>query len=200
MLEKRILPANLKIELPALPESYVVINKFDGDSLQPFMESCQKVLQSGQEFLPVVVDSYGGQVYTAFGMIDYLKSLDVPVITICQTKAMSCGSLLFSVGTERYASESSTFLVHEVSSCLFGKDVELKNDVKETSRLNREVLKMLDKNTGQKLGYWKSLVHKNKYADLYMTARQTKKHNLATHIGIPTVETEIIVERRLIKP
>ena len=99
MYEKRVPPTFLK-EF-AFPEQdlFVVVNKFESYTLKDFMKACQKVLETGQEFLPIIVDSYGGEVYTLLGMIDFLHDCDTKVITICEAKAMSAGALLFSRGS-----------------------------------------------------------------------------------------------------
>ncbi len=88
-------------KLPETP-SYVVMNAFGAYNLKTFIKECEDVLRTGQDFLPIVIDSYGGQVYTLFGMADFLENCGVKVITITQGKAMSAGALLFSYGEDRY--------------------------------------------------------------------------------------------------
>lgn len=197
MYEKRLhSPGFSELKLPET-DLFVVVNKFDSYTLKEFMQSCQKVIQTGQTFLPIIVDSYGGQVYTLFGMIDFLNNCGVKVITICEAKAMSCGALLFSCGEERYIGPNATIMIHEVSSMFWGKNVELQNEAKEVRRLNDLIFGMLDKNTDQPKGYWHDRVNGNKHTDLFLTATTAKKTNLATHIGIPHIETKIEVTREL---
>ncbi len=199
MHEKRTVPTGIFKEIVFLNQTqYVVVNDFKSDNLKDFTWQCQCVLNSGQDFLPVVIDSFGGQVYTLLGMIDFLNSLDVRVITICESKAMSAGALLLSCGDERYVSTASTIMVHQVHDGFLGKDIEIQNKAKEVSRLNRKLFSLLDKNTEHESGYWKTLLKKNGYTDLFLSAVQCKKHNLATHIGIPYIETEVKVERSLV--
>ena len=199
MIEKKRIPANVQIEFPAAELPYVIVKDInDCDTLPKFMESCQKVLSTGQNFLPIIIDSYGGSVYTAFGMMDFLDSLDVDIITVCQSKAMSAGGLLFTMGKDRYASPLATFMIHEVWSIVFGKDTDIQNDAKETSRLNKKIFEILDKNTGQKSGYWKALCKENDNADLYLNTKQAKKHGMVTDLQIPHVETSVIIERKLV--
>jgi len=199
MFEKRIVPNGVfsKCEWPE-HKKYVVVNKFTEESYLQFCNDCEKILNTGQDFLPVVIDSYGGYTYSLFGMVDFLESCGVKVVTICESKGMSCGALLFSCGEERYMAHNCTMMVHEVSTVLWGKDVELQNDAKETSRINRKVYNLLDKNTRQKAGYWKGLTKNNKYADLYMTTQTARKHNLATVMGLPHLETKVKVETKLV--
>ena len=198
MYEKRIPPTYLKdFTFPEQP-LYVVVNDFETSTLKGFMKECEKVLQTGQQFLPIIIDSYGGQVYTLLGIIDFLKYVGVPVTTICQAKAMSAGAILFSCGEERYMGEASTLMVHQLSSYFWGKNVDIQNEAKECERLNKMLFNILDQNTGQKKGFWWDMVHENKHTDLFLTANQAKRHGFATHIGIPHIETKVEVTRRLV--
>lgn len=176
----------------------MVVNKFTEESYLAFCGDCEKVLNTGQDFLPIVIDSYGGYVYSLLGMVDFLNACGVKVVTICESKCMSCGAILFSCGEDRYMAPNCTVMVHEVSSFLWGKDVELQNDAKETSRLNKKIYTLLDTNTEQALGYWKDLTKTNKYADLYMTAQTARKHNLATTMNVPHLETTVLVDTKLV--
>jgi ATP-dependent protease ClpP protease subunit len=204
MFEKRIIPS-VFLQYATDDDSktpgvlrYVRVNEFTEESYKKFVEDCEKVINTDQGFLPIVVDSYGGYVYSLFGMADFLDSCGVRVITIAEGKSMSCGGVLFSCGAERYVGINSTLMIHDISSHLWGKDVELQNDAKECSRLNRKMYSILDRNTGKKSGYWKSLAKQNKYADLYLTANTAKKHNLATEIGIPHLVTTVSVKTELV--
>jgi len=197
MYEKRI-PTSFLSEVK-FPEHdlFVVVNKFESYTLKDFMSACQKVIQTGMDFLPIIVDSYGGEIYTLLGMIDFLQNCGVKVITICEAKAMSCGALLFSCGDERYMGQTATVMIHEVSTWFYGKNVELQNEAKEVERLNDLVFGILDKNTKQKKGFWWDKVQKNKNTDLFLTSKQAKTHGLATHVGIPYIETKVDVTRTL---
>lgn len=196
MIEKVIPYQFAKIELPAI-KPYVVVNAFEAYTLSKFMEDCSNALKTGQQFLPVVIDSYGGSVHTLLAMVDFLESVEVPVITVSQGKSMSAGAVLFSCGEERYISKTSTIMIHEVSSACWGKNVEFQNSAKETERLNDLIFSMMDKNTGKPERYWKNLIHENGHADLFLTASDAIKHGLATCIGIPYIETSIEVKKKI---
>ena len=179
-------------------QRFVIVNKFDDESYKAFIADCEKVINSGQEFLPIVIDSYGGYVYSLLGMVDFLQSCEIDVLTVCEAKSMSCGAVLFSCGKERYIGPSATIMIHDISSFLWGKEVELQNDVKECTRVNKKVFGILDRNTRQKPGYWQQLVKSNKFANLYLTATKAKQHNLATGIGLPHIETVVSANIELI--
>lgn len=199
MYERRSVDGGVFSKLEFLEfQRYVLVNKFSEESYKTFVRDCEKVINSGQGFLPIVIDSYGGFVYSLLGMIDFLSHLDIEVYTVCESKAMSCGAILFSCGVKRYMGQSATIMVHDVSGYLWGKDVDLQNDTKEISRLNRKIYRVLDSNTGQKSGYWKGLIIDNKFADLYLTSKTATSHNLATGIGLPHIETSVQVTSELV--
>ena len=179
-------------------DCYVLVNKFDEDSYKAFTKDCERIIQTGQEFLPIVIDSYGGQVYTLLGMVDFLSNCKVEIVTIATGKSMSCGAVLFSCGERRFMGSTATVMVHDVSSGFWGENIKIQNKAKETERLDKLIYKTLDRNTGQSQGYWRGLIRNNKYTDLFLTATTAKKHNLATHIGYPHIETVVHVTRELV--
>lgn len=199
MFEKRIIHKSIKNYELYNSDYCVYVSRFEDASLKEFIKSCESVINSNQGFLPVIVDSFGGQVYTLFGMIDFLENCGVPIITIAECKAISCGAILFSCGSQRYIGANATIMIHEVSNFVFDKTHNMQNNVEHTTILNDKIFSILDENTNNDKGFWKSMAHKNKNADLYLTAKQAKKYNLATHIGIPSIETNISIERRLVK-
>lgn len=184
-----------------LPEAnlFVVVSDIKSDTLKDFMEQCQKIIKTGQPFLPIVVDSYGGQVYTLLGMVDFLNQCraKVKVVTVCESKAMSAGALLFSCGEERYIGKNATIMIHEIRSWFAGKHIDLQNEAKEIARLNNRIFGLLDSHTGKPKGFWWDALGKNKHSDVFLNATQAKKNTLATHIGIPYIETSIEINRSL---
>lgn len=132
--------ANIKVrKIDDLYDNPVIVqvNKFTEDSARQFIQDLQRAEQNKQSVIPVVIDSYGGQVYALLSMVDAIKRCKKPVATIAMGKAMSCGSILLSCGAEgmRYISPNATVMIHDVSSITMGKVEELKADANEASRL-----------------------------------------------------------------
>ena len=67
------------------------VNKFDEDAASEFAAKIGLAHNTGQKIIPVVIDSYGGQVYSLMSMIAAIKASELPVATIVEGKAMSCG-------------------------------------------------------------------------------------------------------------
>ncbi len=169
------------------------VNKFDEESAKEFTDLMSRAQNTGQSVIPIVIDSYGGQVYSLMAMIGAIKSSRVPVATIVEGKAMSCGALLFSFGAEgmRYMDPDATLMVHDVSSGAFGKVEEIKADAKEVERLNKKVYEMMARNCGKPSDYFLKLVHERGHADWYLDAQEAKNHNIANELRIPTLTCKV---------
>jgi ATP-dependent Clp protease protease subunit len=173
----------------------VRVNKFDEESAKKFNDSVAQAHNTGQDIIPIVIDSYGGQVYSLMSMISAIRSAELPVATIIEGKAMSCGAILFSFGDEgrRFMDPHATLMIHDVSSGMLGKIEELKADVKEAERLNDIVYKMMAQNCGKADNYFTKMVDKKKHADWYIDAEEAKKHNLANYLRVPKLTIDIEV-------
>ena len=177
------------------PPVIITVNEFDEESTQKFSELMCKAQNSGQKVIPIIIDSYGGQVYSLLTMISMINSSSVPVATIIQGKAMSCGAILASFGTKgmRYMDPDSTLKIHDVSSIAFGKIEELKSNARESERLNKKLYKMMAKNCDRSEDYFTDLIHDKGHADWFLEAEEALKHGIVDHIKIPELKINIDV-------
>ena len=197
--------SRVKIQDPEKFWDFPVAITFSGDFseensrkfIEEFKAAEDHAMKSKQGVLPVVIDSYGGEVYALLGMVDVIKNCQIPVATIVEGKAMSCGAVLFSCGTEgyRFVGEHATVMLHEVSSVSWGKNEDIKANAKETDRLNTLLFKLMAKNVGKPEHYFIDLLHQNKNIDLFLDSQDCLKHNLANKVGIPTFN--IAVEMKI---
>jgi ATP-dependent Clp protease protease subunit len=178
----------------------ITVNKFDEQSAKDFKEAFQKAVDVGQPIIPILIDSYGGAVYSLMSMVDTIRTSPVPVSTICLGKGMSCGAVLFTCGAEgrRYMAPHATLMIHDVSSFSFGKVKEMKQDVKEADRLNTLIYEMMETNCGLAKGYITDIVHGLGRADWYLTAEEAKKHKITNHVRIPQLEVKASVSVKLV--
>ena len=172
------------------------VNKFDEASAKLFSAAVTKAQNTGQPILPIIIDSYGGQVYSLMSMISDLTHSNVPVTTIVQGKAMSCGAILFSFGADgmRYMDPDATVMIHDVSSMERGKVEEIKASAEETERLNKKIYSMMAKNCGHHHEYFLDIVHAKGHADWFLEADECKKHNLANHLRVPELKINVNVD------
>lgn len=169
---------------------------FDELGYTHFLDQYQKNINSGADFMPIIIDSYGGEVHVLLGMLNYLeeaKQQGIKIITSCSTKAMSCGAVLLSFGSKgyRYMAPHSYLMIHEVSGVEFGKLSDVKSGVKHTEELNSLIFTLLDKNAEKEPGFFSSLIKENKNADLFLSSEECLKYGLIDFIGIPSIEMNL---------
>lgn len=194
----------LKYFSPLLKEAKLIddlpivirVNKFDEASAKSFSAMMSRAQNSGQTIVPVIIDSYGGQVYSLMSMISDINHSRLPVATIVQGKAMSCGAILFSFGApgKRFMDPDATVMIHDVSSMEYGKVEEIKASAEETERLNQKIYHMMAENCGQDENYFLDIVHEKGHADWFLDAKECKKHKLANHLRIPELIINTNVE------
>lgn len=190
--DKFIGKANEVIILP----KFVRVNKFNADAVDKFIEDFSTAEEKNDEIIPIIIDSYGGEVYSLLAMVDCIRSTTKKVATISVGKSMSCGAVLLTCGSDgyRFISPTSTVMIHDVAGGSWGKVEELKADAKEADRLNNIIYEIMEKNCGQKPGTFKKLVHDKGHSDWFLTTDECLKYKIANHARIPKFSVNINVE------
>tara|TARA_E500000331_G_scaffold346702_1_gene385923 strand:+ start:148 stop:780 length:633 start_codon:yes stop_codon:yes gene_type:complete len=178
------------------------VNKFTEESANEFSQKMALAHNTGQKVIPVIIDSYGGQVYSLMSMISAINASEIPVATIVEGKAMSCGVILFSCGAEgmRYITPEATLMIHDVSSGAFGKNEEIQASAKETKRLNKVIYEILSDNCKKPKNYFWKEVQRRGRADWFITPKKAQKMGLADVIGMPKLQVDINVNIDLVNP
>ena len=171
----------------------ITVNEFTEKSALEFSGKMTLAHNTGQPIIPIVIDSYGGQVYSLMSMIAEIRSATLPIATIVQGKAMSCGAVLTTFGAPgmRYMDPDATFMIHDVSSMAWGKIAEMKADVEEAGRLNEKIFTMMDRNCGQPDGFFMKKLKKKDRADWYLDAKKCKKYGIVNSLKMPTMKINV---------
>lgn len=74
------------------------------------------------------IQSFGGEVYDMWALIDVILNSKTPVYTYCSGYAMSAGFKIFLAGHKRFATKHSTFMCHQMSCYRHGKYQDLVED------------------------------------------------------------------------
>ena len=190
-----ISPLIKEIELRKQPV-IIRVNKFDEDSANKFQLEIAQAHNTGQKVIPVIIDSYGGQVYSLMTMISAIKHSEIPVATIVEGKAMSCGAVLLTFGEEgmRFADPDATVMIHDVSSGGYGKVEELKASSEEAGRLDDKIITMMARNCGKKDDFFKKKVFNKKHADWFLDAQEAKKYGIVNHLRVPKFNINVSVD------
>jgi ATP-dependent Clp endopeptidase proteolytic subunit ClpP len=171
----------------------IEVNEFTEDSAKTFARQMAYGQSSGQTVIPIIIDSYGGQVYALSRMMSLIQSSKVPVATIVEGKAMSCGAVLFAMGNEglRYAGPSATILFHDISTGVEGKVGDVKVGVAQAEKLEYDLMAIVSKNTGHPAGFFAEMLAKRGHTDWFMDVSEAKRINVVNHIGIPAFKLQV---------
>jgi ATP-dependent Clp protease protease subunit len=89
------------------------------------------------EPIKLIINSFGGEVYSGLALIDVIDNSRTPIFTICYGTAMSMGLVVYAAGHERYASKNATFMYHEAAYPIEGKVAHHKQELKEVERIDK---------------------------------------------------------------
>ena len=169
------------------------VNKFTEESLEKFDKDVELACSINQPVVPIVIDSYGGEAYAIKGFISTIETIKVPVATIVNSKAMSCGSILAAFGTEgyRFMNPNATLMIHDVAGITFGKIEEIKTDAEQLQKINKEIYERMSLHIGKDKDYIFNLIREKHHADWYLSAKEAKKHNIINHIRTPILQVGI---------
>ena len=127
----------------------------------------------------LVLSSYGGDVYSMLGIIDYFKTLPVKVNTHCFGACMSAAAVILSCGTgERTMTQNSTVMVHEGSAFEAGKTTDVLKGADHLKKLQSNINRILGEVTDKDQKFWEEVSKQ----DTYLTAEECLEHGIIDEI------------------
>jgi ATP-dependent Clp protease protease subunit len=124
------------------------------------------------------INSYGGSVFAGFSSVDYIKNCPAPVVSIIDGCAASAATIMSVVAKERYIHEHSFMLIHQISSGMWGKFEDMKDDMKNNELLMKKIIGIYQEHT--KLP--KSKITQILKRDLWWDAKTCLKYGLVDDI------------------
>lgn len=85
--------------------------------------------------IKLYINSYGGSIFAGFSTVDTIKSLGTPVHTYIDGSAASAATLISVVADKRFIHQNSFMLIHQLSSVMWGKYEEFKDEMENLDML-----------------------------------------------------------------
>ena len=100
--------------------------------------------------LTMYINSNGGDLNSAFALIDVMKQSKCPIRVIGLGSICSAAFMIFSSGTkgERYIANNTSIMCHQYSDGMEGKHHDIKSRFKEVELTNTRMIEILKENTG----------------------------------------------------
>ena len=109
------------------------------DALEKKILSYAIQLQAEPSNMYLHINSFGGSVFAGLSAVDYIKKCKVPVHTVIDGCAASAATLMSVVGAHRTMHRHSFMLIHQLSSVMWGKYEDLKDDMKNNDLLMKTI-------------------------------------------------------------
>lgn len=191
------IPTETIKEIIKMPHIVQVRGEFNEEMAEDFANAFHSAENTGQEIIPIVIDSYGGDIYALMSMIDIIQASSVPVATIVTGKAMSAGAVLLSCGADgfRFASPNATIMIHGAwETGISGNADEVKVSAEELMRLSKKILEVMSLNIGEKRDFFHKMMSDKKNTDWYLSPKDAQKFNIVNHVRIPEFSVKLSVD------
>ena len=100
-----------------------------------------------QEYIYLHINSLGGSVLSAFSIIDTIKNLKVPIVSIIEGGAASASTLISIVCDYKLIYPTSMMLIHQLSSSTWGKMEELEEEMENLKKMMESIKDLYKSNT-----------------------------------------------------
>ena len=154
--------------------------EIEQDTLYAVMTRFDNFVQHNEDKdINLVLSSYGGDVYSMLGIIDYFKTLPVKVNTHCYGACMSAAAVILSCGTgKRSMTQNSTVMVHEGSAFEAGKTTDVLKGADHLKKLQSNINRILGEVTGKDQEFWEEVSKQ----DTYLTSEECLEYGIVDEI------------------
>jgi ATP-dependent Clp protease protease subunit len=97
------------------------------------------------KYLTLYINSEGGDLYEAFGLIDIMKASEYPIRTIGLGSIMSAAFLIFCAGEkgQRIIGKNTGIMIHQYHDEFQGKHHDIKSRIRESDNCNNRMLDII---------------------------------------------------------
>ena len=176
------------IDIPNIEDHhyYLFNSTFDAGSTgeaMKFILARNLMKKDRPKFMKMIINSPGGEVPSAFALIDTMKGSKIPVYTYGLGEIASCGLLTFMSGAKghRYITRNTAILSHQFSWGSMGKEHELMASVKEFNNTSQRLVDHYKKCTGQTEATIKKYLLPPE--DVWLTPKEAVKYGIADQIA-----------------
>ena len=185
------MPKDLTFEKPpgtVLKENGILFmdKKFDQENCMPLVKMIMEYnlmpTPKAPDVIHLYINSPGGEVASAFHLIDIIKQSRIPVYTYGMGSIASCGVLLMMAGESghRYLTQNTSIMSHQYSWGSGGKEHELYARIKQFEISSEKLMEHYKKCTGKNRKYIRK--HLLPESDMWMTPEEAITHGIADKV------------------
>lgn len=122
----------------------------------------------------VHIHSDGGDLFSGMNAMDALRKTNVHVTTIAEGTCCSAATFMLLGGDKRLMGKHAHVMIHQLSTCFFGKFQELRDEMVTCKKLMKTMKKVYMKETEIPKNTFKELMKK----DVYLNAGECIKYGI----------------------
>lgn len=124
------------------------------------------------------IQSYGGNIFAGMaGMDEIIKSM-VPVYTMIDGCCASAATLLSICGKKRFINRHAYMLIHQISSCMWGKYEDFKDEMKNLDKFMTMIKEIYSEYTKIPMEKLEEILKH----DLFFNANECKEYGLVDEV------------------
>jgi ATP-dependent Clp protease protease subunit len=135
--------------------------------------------KESNEEITIFINSPGGSVTAMFAILDVMDIVKSPIRTIVIGMAASAAAVIASTGDKRLITENSRFMLHEIWTITGGSLSDIEDSVKQMTKEQEKLLKILSRSTGKGAEEIKKMIKKK---DKYFDSKEAVRFGLADEI------------------
>jgi ATP-dependent Clp protease protease subunit len=128
--------------------------------------------------IKIYINTHGGDLSTALGLVGTMETSRTPIHTIVQTKAYSAGSIILTAGHKRFASKRAMILLHEGTTGVMGSAGKSKDTMAFYERQDDKVKELFLETTEIS----EELYEKNRHKEWYLFAEEALELGIVDEI------------------
>ena len=134
---------------------------------------------TSKKSLTINVSSFGGDVYSMFGIHDFIRMFPMPVNTVCIGTAMSAAAFLLTSGTgTRRMTTNSVVMFHQFTTVIEGKTHSAVSNAEHIKLMQNKANSLLAAYTKHSRSFW----DKHGREDLFLTAEQCLEYGVVDEL------------------
>jgi ATP-dependent Clp protease protease subunit len=164
----------------------VLMGEIDAESVRPVVEWIlyeNYVKKKKLKELLLMICSEGGELSTAFALIDVMRTSKIPIKTVGLGQIASCGLLIFLSGAvgRRVLTANTSIMSHQFSWGTEGKAHELFATMKEFELTQQRMVNLYKSTTGLDEETIKTVLLPAQ--DVYLSAEEALSYGICDHVG-----------------
>ena len=165
---------------------YLFMEHFESETVKPVIDFIlrKNLLPTNvrPKHLTLIINSPGGELASAFALIDIMKGSAIPVHTVGLGMIASCGLLTFMSGAKghRVLTPNTNILSHQFSWMNWGKEHELVASAKQVDMLSQKMIALYKECTNLPESKIREILLPEK--DVWLSAKEAVKYKLADKI------------------